>query len=872
MPLSFSNRRVLVRFLHIMKDVRHKIGEGIKDTVFSLMNHWGALAYALVLLFIGVNEGVYNNFVSEHVGTIMNGIRESLDANMLVNIAFLLALIVAEIWLLMRLIQQKSNLVELVTYCFLLYEVTNNKGWYYANLPFGLLTYKGLLGMAFLLNGILSLVVVIKSHNEKVQEKRSNKAACLLLKNNKLPGFATPALHAHVKRSGWEEFIDSLVKRINGTDLSEEAFAIGVVGEWGAGKTTFLNQLETQMRPMYRVVKFNPWNSLSPSQLIDDFFSMLSDAVKDDESIVKAIRSYMGVLNDIDLIPKWGSVLTRYVFKDSQPQNISSVKDAVQRALVHYPQRVAVLIDDLDRLEEEELFEVLRIVRITANFRNIVFIVTYDREHVDRMLKKKNITDFNYLKKIFPLEIALPANEKFTLPRMLENDLAGMLQNESMMQSLRPYIYYRNLYGQYFLMKYLNNFRDVKRFASAFALNACHVMTLHDANSFTLYELFWLELLRYSDYPLYETLRTDCYKYLRQSSDDKGGIKIQLKNEKERPVEISENSWFIMTQLFAAKRNDLKASSIVYINNYDNYFSYRVLDDTISVDEARSLYDLSRDAVYDKVNEICDSGVEKKEALRQYLLRTNPKKLQTLEQRKTFLSLLVAYAPKGVYSQINQDLRNKLNKHIFPNSEYEELRKHLISIIDDSITHGVMKETWWLHCLTELVDYWDENPDDENPFSNEYCSLLKEEDIKALACKSFKKVMDDYIVKPAITDITDKNKRFYYLVNKGVAAQGYSLYDYEHSYMRYKSLVIDVLLDIYKEEKSTEWKKFVSPLIDEELYNCDEQEVYDHYHNMVRKLFGDIDNYRQFVQTCFIDEDGKLEEHLKQFGILKDKK
>ena len=872
MSLSFSNRRVLVRYSHEMKDVCHKISEGIKDAIFSLMNHRGAWVYALVLLFIGANEDIYNNFVSEHVGTIMNGIRDSLNANIIVNIAFLLALIVAEIWLLMRLIQQKSNLAEVATYSFLFYEVTNNNGWYYANLSFGLVTYQGLLAMILALNGMLSLVVVIESHKVKVQEKRGNKAACSLLESNKLPGFATPALHAHVEKSGWEEFIDSLVKRINGTDLSEEAFAIGVVGEWGAGKTTFLNQLETQMRPMYRVVKFNPWNSLSPSQLIDDFFSMLSDAVKDDESIVKAIRSYMGVLNDIDLIPKWGSVLTRYVLKDNQPQNISSVKDAVQRALEHYPRRVAVLIDDLDRLEEEELFEVLRIVRITANFRNIVFIVTYDREHVDRMLKEKNITDFNYLKKIFPLEIALPANEKFTLPRMLENDLAGMLQNESMMQSLRPYIYYRNLYGQYFLMKYLNNFRDVKRFASAFALNACHVMTLHDANSFTLYEMFWLELLRYSDYPLYETLRTNCYKYLKQSSDDRGGIKIQLKNEKERPEEVNEQSWFIMTQLFAATRNDLKASSIVYISNYDNYFSYRVLDDTISIDEARSLYDLSIGAVYGKVNEICDSGVEKKEALRQYLLRTNPKQLQTLEQRKTFLSLLVAYAPKGVYSQIDQDLRNKLNKHIFPNAEYEELRKHLVVIINDSITHGMMKETWWLHCLTELADYWDETPDDENPFSNEYSSLLEDEDIKALACKSFKRAMDDYTVKPAITDITDSNKRFHYLVNHGVAAQGHSLYDYEHSYMRYKSLVFDVLLDAYKDEKSTEWRKFVSPLIDEQLYNCNEQEAYDHYHNVVRKLFGDIDNYRQFVQTCFVDEDGKFETHLKQFGILKEKK
>ena len=858
-----------------MKNFRMKVIVTIKNLFSSVIKimaeDWSDIVYAFVLLVIANREDKMNSFITEHVGEWLNGILDAVEDSVAVNLTLLVLILLAGCFLVRRLLKMNGNVVELLTYAFLFYEVTNNEGWRYAELPFFYATYQGVLTAMFGLNGMLVLVCIIHKHKAKKQVEQENIAAIKEIAENKLPGFATSMIPQLPENTGWEEFIDSMVKRINGTDLSEESFAIGVVGEWGAGKTTFLRQMKAKMESAYKVVEFNPWNSLSPSQLIDDFFSMLSEAVSDDASAVKAIRKYMGVLNDIDLIPKWGNVLTKYVFKDHQPQNISSVKQNVQKALDKYPRRVVVLIDDLDRLEKDELFEVLRIVRITANFHNVVFVVTYDREHVDRMLCEKSITDINYLKKIFPIEINLPSCEKYTIPRMLERELGFMLNNETVLNNLKGNIYFRNENGCYVIQNYLKNFRDVKRFASSFALNSSHVIGTYKDNEFSIFELFWLELLRYEDYNAYEALRTNCYQFLKQTPDRDGSVKLMLRDEKEKGT-LSDSSFYILRVLFSRNLKSIPLCSIVYIGNFNNYFSYRILDDTISVNEFESLYDLDPGQVEEAIKTMCDTSVEKIEIFRQYLLRENPRNLQSKEDRMRYIELLIHFMPYSTYEHNSHDLRSKLNINFYPEQEREVLRSHLCALVDSSIEQKKIKDSWWLHCLSELVNYRDVIPDSEYPFINEYCSLLNEDDLKKYGCKIFKRnIKPDK--KPSILDITRCGSSLNRIVCIGTGKAGEDI-EYgngdRYNAIRYTSLIFEELLALYSVEHSKEWKKFVEPFIDEDLWMYEKQNAIVIYHNKVKSCFGTIDNYCKFMQDCFDDSEGNLESHLKDFNVRKD--
>lgn len=838
-----------------------------------LKEGWGVIVYAFVLMVISNKEQSMNSFISDHIGVWMNGLLDAVEGSIAVNLILLILIFIAESILAMRHLRLKGNAAELLTYSFLFYEVTNNQGWRYADIPLLDITYQGLLAAMLCTDGILVLVCVIHRYQVDEKTKKDNILAAKEIQTNKLPGFATSVIPKQPENTGWEDFIDSLVKRINGTDLSEESFAIGVVGEWGAGKTTFLRQMRSKMAAAYKVVEFNPWNSLSPSQLIDDFFSMLSDAVSDDTSAVKAIRKYMGVLNDIDLIPKWGSVLTKYVFKDHQPENISSVKEDVQKALDKYPRRVVVLIDDLDRLEKDELFEVLRIVRITANFHNVVFVVTYDREHVDRMLKEKSITDINYLKKIFPIEINLPGYEKFTIPKMLERELTTMQNNADVLNRLKSNIYFRDENGRYVIQNYLRNFRDVKRFASSFALNGSHVMNNYKEEDFSVFELFWLELLRYEDYAVYEVLRINCYQYLKQTYDSNGGIKLVLINEKDKGT-LNDSSYYILRVLFSMARKNIPQCSIVYLSNFNNYFSYRILKDTISVNEFNSLYEIESGQVEEAVKTLCTTSIERIEMLRQYLLRENPKNLKDLDARKRFIEILIHFMPYSNYGRNAQDLRNKLNKCFYIDSERDELREHLITLIDRSIEKRNVRDFWWMRCFSEMVSYYDVTPDPEYCFANEYSSLLTDDDLKKWGGVIFKRNVT-IEKKPPICDITNYGSNLNRIVRLCTGKAGEdNEYDYNDRYctVRYTSLIFEELYNLYKGENSKDWKKFVEPFADEDLWEFDQQNAIVNYHNKARSCFGTLDNYRIFMVNCFEDDDeGRLDKHLECWRVKKNK-
>lgn len=68
-------------------------------------------------------------------------------------------------------------------------------------------------------------------------------------------------------------YADYLVDRILGTELGDESFSVGISGEWGTGKTTFLNAVASSLEKYFpervaTIVWFRPWDSSSPKQIV----------------------------------------------------------------------------------------------------------------------------------------------------------------------------------------------------------------------------------------------------------------------------------------------------------------------------------------------------------------------------------------------------------------------------------------------------------------------------------------------------------------------------------------------------------------------------------------------------------------------------
>lgn len=69
--------------------------------------------------------------------------------------------------------------------------------------------------------------------------------------------------------------------------------------------------------------------------------------------------------------------------------SLEKLKNDISNELLHLKKKVFVVIDDVDRLDKDEVFEVLRLVRNTAKFCNIIFVVSMDEKYVIEQLGKK---------------------------------------------------------------------------------------------------------------------------------------------------------------------------------------------------------------------------------------------------------------------------------------------------------------------------------------------------------------------------------------------------------------------------------------------------------------------------------------------------
>jgi predicted KAP-like P-loop ATPase len=156
--------------------------------------------------------------------------------------------------------------------------------------------------------------------------------------------------------------------------------AIGINGAWGSGKTSFMNLIRNQLSENRQlIIDFNPWTSASASAIIPNFFALLSAKIAPyDNRLQKLLRKYADSIADMpqnDLLKSMGKLISKPLVGDNSTPGQEQINASIQKI----NKRIIVFIDDLDRLDHQEIIEVLKLVRNTANFNNVVYVAGYDR-------------------------------------------------------------------------------------------------------------------------------------------------------------------------------------------------------------------------------------------------------------------------------------------------------------------------------------------------------------------------------------------------------------------------------------------------------------------------------------------------------------
>lgn len=258
---------------------------------------------------------------------------------------------------------------------------------------------------------------------------------------------------------------------------SSEGVVVGVLGPWGSGKTSFVNLSQVFLKESgVTVLEFNPWMFSGADQLVQSFFIELSAQLKlrpDLTEIGQLVGDYgetFSGLGWLPLIGPWierGRVVTDIIAKTLQrkKEGIKASQSKVREALEKIDKPIIVILDDIDRLSTPEIRDVFKLVRLTANFPNIIYLLAFDRYRVEQALGEQGIPGRDYLEKILQIGIDLPAVPAHVLNSQIFKAIDASLENiES------PGHFDSDLWPDVFMeviQPLIRNMRDVRRYAAA---------------------------------------------------------------------------------------------------------------------------------------------------------------------------------------------------------------------------------------------------------------------------------------------------------------------------------------------------------------------------------------------------------------------
>lgn len=339
---------------------------------------------------------------------------------------------------------------------------------------------------------------------------------------------------------------------------SPDGFVIGIEGEWGSGKSSFINLVSDGLRKSKdapEIVRFLPWLISSREGLLKELFTEISKAaLRIDTSdmqvgwwrkilgyiwprrySVQAVRKkrLKGLFSRFssrlvqagklaELFGLAGAGTAMEVGKRAAEEwlgntSLEKEKAQIQEELRKLERKIVVFIDDLDRLEPNEVTEVLRLVRAVVDFPNVIYVLCYSRNIIANNLSTALHIDKGeeFLEKIIQVSFSVPRPEAFDLRSMFRHELQllypDLLGGDSPQSRLLKDRLAQVIDGEG--GRALRTPRHVIRAVNALRFHATPVL-----ESVDIPDMVWLQLVRLQSERLYEWIEEYLLEFAAQHS------------------------------------------------------------------------------------------------------------------------------------------------------------------------------------------------------------------------------------------------------------------------------------------------------------------------------------------------------------------
>jgi predicted KAP-like P-loop ATPase len=458
-------------------------------------------------------------------------------------------------------------------------------------------------------------------------------------------------------------------------DVYKSSFSVGVIGPWGTGKSSFLKAVEyvvcdasieklkenfgidIDKKPDTIFIEFSPFLNHNEEQVIHEFFTQLSNKLSERSGrLSNLITIYSEKLANIAEKNPWFS-LFKFARNSRENRSAKELYDEIQVCIRDLNLKIVVTVDDLDRLNAKEILQVLKLIRNTSNFPNMVFLVALDKEYVMNALKgEKEYMKERYLEKFFQLEVSVSYPNIDSVLNFMINEIYWKLKDHPSSGGIFTLTTQELIRQKSFLADYLITHRDVKRFINQFyydykILNLGKYLDIdfHDLVYMTLLKIFCPNMMNLTLRRSYHLVNNEGYfvgfkteKDLTPKHEIKGiedalnydGVELNKQNnstEKELIINGSPASLYevkLLMKVFGLDANYEENADSIPLNSITRYKTLRLYKHHILSEGELKESDYKNITLRpysdfkSKLNEISDDDTFLKIADRQFRERT----------------------------------------------------------------------------------------------------------------------------------------------------------------------------------------------------------------------------------------------------------
>ncbi|MBE7146763.1 AAA family ATPase [Bacillus mycoides] len=371
--------------------------------------------------------------------------------------------------------------------------------------------------------------VVRKQKAEKLQEQKSSSKPYFYSDN--------PVINNRDDKLNREKFVDHVISSLN--KINGENLTIGFYGKWGTGKTSIFKMIKEKVevgnnKNEYLIFEFKPWYfGKEDYEIIVEFLEQLLNEIRKtsgfDPEIEKNIIKYSSALSSVSLrlpgitinLKETHSLIEELFGKKSQ--SIKDIKEAIEELLKNSDKKIVVFIDDIDRLNKEEIQTIFRLVRLICDFPNITYIVALDEEIVASALAELHGKDENvdakkvgrdYLEKFIQIPLYIPETDVYSLNEILWNGVSKVLdENDLGSESEFLRMEFSSVNRLIDLQKFEFSPRNINRY-----LNTLKFMVPLLKDETNIDDLLYLLFIKVSAPGLYEIIRVSSSELLGVNS------------------------------------------------------------------------------------------------------------------------------------------------------------------------------------------------------------------------------------------------------------------------------------------------------------------------------------------------------------------